>query len=119
LSHPNINSLESAFASQGTISIQVTFALFCIDRVIDLFTAPRYLCEDLFMFMDELTPIFRELTQQPIAFMGGLFSGIFRLHLADDPVKSWLDQQSGSSAHSSSTSTHHHNGGGPKSISID
>lgn len=68
------------------------------------------------MFFDELAPIFKELTQQPVAFMGGLFSGLLRLNLADEPIKSWLDKQG--SASFSSTVTH--NGrSGPQSISID
>lgn len=70
------------------------------------------------MFITELMPVFRELTQQPIAFMGGLFSGVFRLNLKDDPVKSWLDQQTGTTSFSSSPEVH--NGkSGPQSISID
>ncbi len=72
------------------------------------------------MFLDELTPIFKELTQQPAAFFGGLFSGIFRLNLADDPVKSWLDEQAGSTSYTTTTSSSA-NGrtSGPQSISID
>lgn len=45
------------------------------------------------MFLDELTPIFKELTQQPVAFLGGLCSGIFRLKPTEDPLKSWLTKQ--------------------------
>jgi hypothetical protein len=71
------------------------------------------------MFLDELTPIVRELAQQPIAFMGGLCSGIFRLNLSDDPVRTWLNQQAGQPSSPSSNSTHNGNGGGPQSISID
>ncbi len=68
------------------------------------------------MFFDELTPILKELTQQPVAFMGGLFSGLLRLNLSDDPVKSWLDKQGGTSTYPTAT----HNGkSGPQSISID
>jgi hypothetical protein len=72
------------------------------------------------MFFDELSPIFSEMTQQPIAFFGGLFSGLLRLSLADDPVKGWLDQNSGTTF-TSSTQGHsaNGNGGGPQSISID
>jgi hypothetical protein len=72
------------------------------------------------MFLDELAPLAQELTAHPMAFLGGLFSGLFRLSLADDPVKSWLDQQGGSSAYSA-TSTTPFNGksSGPQSISID
>ena len=44
------------------------------------------------MFLEELTPIFTELTRQPVAFLGGFFSGAFRLNLSDDPVKSLARQ---------------------------
>ncbi|CAA9289541.1 hypothetical protein AVDCRST_MAG92-4219 [uncultured Coleofasciculus sp.] len=72
------------------------------------------------MFLDELTPIFKELMQQPGAFFGGFFSGMFRLNLADDPVKSWLDEQAGSTSYTTTTSSSA-NGRttGPQSISID
>jgi hypothetical protein len=69
------------------------------------------------MFVDELTPLVKELTGQPIAFLGGFFCGLFRLNLAEEPVKSWLDQQgiSGYSAPPASS-----NGkAGPQSIAID
>ncbi len=69
------------------------------------------------MFLDELTPIFKELTQHPVSLLGGFFSGLLRLNLADEPVKSWLDQQIGSTTYT----TRNHNGKttGPQSISID
>lgn len=72
------------------------------------------------MFVDELTPIFKQLTQHPVSFLGGFFSGLLRLNLADEPVKSWLDQQVSHTSYSSST-TQDHNGktSGPQSISID
>lgn len=70
------------------------------------------------MFLDELTPVVQEITSHPVAFLGGFFSGLFRLNLNDDPVKSWLDQQSGSSAPASDTPPSS-NGSGPQSISID
>jgi hypothetical protein len=72
------------------------------------------------MFLDELTPIFKELTKQPVAFFGGFFSGVFRLNLSDDPVKSWLGEQIGSSPYTG-TATDRDNGKttGPQSISID
>ncbi len=72
------------------------------------------------MFFDELTPIFQELTQHPVSFLGGFFSGMFRLNLTDDPIKSWLDEQAGVTTSSSST-TENSNGksSGPQSISID
>jgi len=71
------------------------------------------------MFMDELMPFFKELTQQPIAFMGGFVSGIFRLNLMDDPVKSWLDRQTETTSFSSFTETQNGKSSGPQSISID
>lgn len=76
------------------------------------------------MFLDELSPIAQELMRQPISFLGGFVSGVFRLNLADDPVKSWLDQQAGpstTSGYTSNTSNDGFNGrnSGPQSISID
>ena len=72
------------------------------------------------MFFDELSPIVQELTQHPVSFLGGFFSGIFRLNLADDPIKSWLDEQAGIPSTPSAT-TENNNGksSGPQSISID
>lgn len=70
------------------------------------------------MFFDELTPIFKEFTHQPIAFWGGFFSGAFRLNLSEDPVKSWLEQQVGSTTYTSS-SPGNGRSSGPQSISID
>ncbi|HYW18448.1 MAG TPA: hypothetical protein VE956_03885 [Nodularia sp. (in: cyanobacteria)] len=72
------------------------------------------------MFIDELSPIFKELTKHPVSFMGGFFSGVLRLNLKDDPVKSWLDKQINSTGYA--TSSHDaHNGKatGPQQISID
>jgi hypothetical protein len=68
------------------------------------------------MFFDELTPIFKELTQQPVAFLGGLCSGLLRLNLSDDPIKSWLDKQGSVPSYST---TSHNGKSGPQSISID
>lgn len=72
------------------------------------------------MFLDELTPIFKDFAQYPLAFLGGFSSGLLRLNLADDPVKSWLDQQV-SYPTNPGTTTDSDNGktSGPQSISID
>lgn len=70
------------------------------------------------MFMDELTPVVKQLTGYPVAFLGGFFSGLLRLNLAEDPVKHWLDQQSGSYPSSSGGSSNGKSGG-PQSISIE
>ena len=72
------------------------------------------------MFVDELTPIAKELSGQPVAFLGGLFSGLFRLNLAEDPVKTWLDRQAGKPAsEASNTSDKNDKNGGPQTISIE
>ncbi|HEY9779501.1 MAG TPA: hypothetical protein V6D09_05110 [Leptolyngbyaceae cyanobacterium] len=72
------------------------------------------------MFIDELAPLFKELTQHPVSFLGGFFSGVLRLNLADEPVKSWLDGQRGHTTYTTST-TSANNGktSGPQTISID
>lgn len=73
------------------------------------------------MFLDELTPLFKELTQHPGAFLGGLVSGLLRINLNDDPVKTWLDGQAGvaPSPTASSNGSGNGKGSGPQSISID
>lgn len=72
------------------------------------------------MFLDELTPLVQEFGKGPVAFLGGFFSGVFRLNLAEDPVKSWLDQQTGSTTPYSAYSSSSQNGkSGPQSIAID
>lgn len=71
------------------------------------------------MFLDELTPIVKELGKQPVAFMGGLFSGVFRLKLSEDPLKSWLDKQAGTTGSYPSSSTDNGSSSGPQSISIE
>ncbi|MFN3360887.1 MAG: hypothetical protein ACK421_05595 [Pseudanabaenaceae cyanobacterium] len=43
--------------------------------------------------MDELRPIWEAFTLQPVAFLGGLVSGLLRLDPQQDPLKSWLQTQ--------------------------
>ncbi|MEL7333248.1 MAG: hypothetical protein AAFN12_13465 [Cyanobacteria bacterium J06560_2] len=69
------------------------------------------------MFVDELTPFVQELARQPIAFCGGFFSGLFRLDLTEDPVKSWLNKQGATPTDGSTANTS--NPKGPQSIDID
>ncbi|AOX02480.1 MULTISPECIES: hypothetical protein [Moorena] len=72
------------------------------------------------MFLNELTPIFEEFTQQPVAFLGGFFSGVFRLNLSDDPLKSWLEAQNGSEIYKDGHNrSENDKNKGPQSISID
>lgn len=68
------------------------------------------------MFVDEFSPVFKQLTAYPVAFLGGFVSGLLRLNLADDPVKSWLNTQEGASYPMGTSSG---NGSKPTSISID
>ena len=68
------------------------------------------------MFTNELTPIWKELSKHPVAFFGGLTSGLFRLNLADDPVKSWLEKQSGTPLRSTAGDEAD---SGPQSIEIE
>ncbi len=70
--------------------------------------------------MDEIKPILQELTREPIAFLGGFVSGLLKLNLNDDPIKSWIEKQGGTKASSSSDSNNNNgNSGGPQSIQID
>ncbi|MBV8883935.1 MAG: hypothetical protein JO235_08025 [Chroococcidiopsidaceae cyanobacterium CP_BM_RX_35] len=72
------------------------------------------------MFVDELTPIFKQLTRHPVSFLGGFCSGLLRLNLTDEPVKNWLDQQVGPNT-STPFGNQPYNGSasGPQSISIE
>ncbi|PSN17651.1 hypothetical protein C7271_16615 [filamentous cyanobacterium CCP5] len=70
------------------------------------------------MFIDELSPLFRECVSHPAAFLGGLASGLLRIDLSDDPVKTWLENQ-GAAPAPTSPAENNGNGGGPQSISID
>ena len=69
------------------------------------------------MFLQELSPIFEELVHKPVAFMGGFASGLFRLNLSEDPVRTWLDREIGAPAVGVQTSDK--GGSGPQSINID
>lgn len=72
------------------------------------------------MFLDELMPMAKELIQQPIAFTGGFFSGLLRLNLHEEPVKTWIDEQAGSTSYTTPpASATPGKSTGPQSISID
>ena len=72
------------------------------------------------MFLDELIPVVKELMQQPIAFAGGFFSGLLRLNLYEEPVRSWIDEQAGSTSYTApSAEATSAKSSGPQSISID
>lgn len=68
------------------------------------------------MFLNELQPALKELVQQPIAFLGGFASGVLRIKLTDDPLKSWLEKQGATPFPTDASSG---NGSGPQSISIE
>ncbi|WP_309728625.1 hypothetical protein [Chamaesiphon sp. OTE_75_metabat_556] len=69
------------------------------------------------MLLNELTPIFKELTKEPVAFCNGFISGVLRLNLTDDPVKTWLEQQAGFTPTNNPTGTTDRSR--PTSIEID
>ena len=69
------------------------------------------------MLLNELTPILRELAQEPVAFCSGFISGALRLNLTDDPVKTWLEKQAGFTPTDSQTESS--NRRRPQSIDID
>lgn len=39
-------------------------------------------------------PIVKEALKEPVAFLGGVFAGLFRLDLTDDPLKEWVARTS-------------------------
>ncbi len=69
------------------------------------------------MFVDELTPFVREIARQPVAFCGGFFSGLFRLDLTEDPVKTWLNKQG--AVPTGTATLNSPDNKGPQSIDID
>jgi hypothetical protein len=69
------------------------------------------------MLLNELTPIIKELAKEPAAFCSGFISGVLRLNLTDDPVKTWLEKQAGFTPTSGQTGTSDPQR--PKSIEID
>lgn len=71
------------------------------------------------MFVTELTPIFKQLAQHPVSFLGGFFSGMLRLNLSDEPASSWMNQQLGTTYTSVNTQNQNGKTTGPQSISID
>ncbi|MEM6716537.1 MAG: hypothetical protein AAF827_21500 [Cyanobacteria bacterium P01_D01_bin.6] len=70
------------------------------------------------MFFDELSPFLQELARQPVAFVGGFVSGVLRLDLNEDPVKSWLSDQDVTVTDEDDSSNNGSNSG-PQKISID
>ena len=69
------------------------------------------------MFLEEFNPVAQEFCKQPIAFAGGFVSGVLRLKLTDDPLKSWLQKQGVTDF--SSIDLNQGSGDRPQTISID
>lgn len=69
------------------------------------------------MFLEGLAPLFQELAQQPLAFVGGFCAGAFRLNPAEDPLRNWLEKQ-GTTIYPSPADNNGRNHG-PQSISIE
>ncbi|XP_060967457.1 UPF0426 protein At1g28150, chloroplastic [Cannabis sativa] len=45
-----------------------------------------------FCFNPTDEPILKDALKEPVAFMGGLFAGLLRLDLNDDPLKEWVSR---------------------------
>ncbi len=65
------------------------------------------------MFVEELKPIVQEAFKQPIAFMGGFVSGVLKLNMNEEPLKSWLEKQGDLSIKTKSKNS------GPETINIE
>jgi hypothetical protein len=70
------------------------------------------------MFFDEIAPIVKEFAKEPIAFASGFVSGLLRLDLNEDPVKTWLERQAGFTP-TSSAAPQDPNDRTPQSIDIE
>eukprot|EP00850_Spirogloea_muscicola_P011806 SM000074S21716 [mRNA] locus=s74:620649:621084:- [translate_table: standard] len=46
------------------------------------------------MFRLDEDPLLKEVLQEPIAFFGGLFAGLLRLDLTEEPLRNWLARTS-------------------------
>ncbi|KAK9714287.1 hypothetical protein RND81_06G084100 [Saponaria officinalis] len=45
-----------------------------------------------FFFNPSDEPIFKEAIKEPVAFMGGIFAGLLRLDLNEEPLKEWINK---------------------------
>ncbi|XP_015897239.2 UPF0426 protein At1g28150, chloroplastic [Ziziphus jujuba] len=45
-----------------------------------------------FFFNPTEDPVVQEALKEPVAFMGGMFAGLLRLDLNDDPLKEWVSR---------------------------
>lgn len=70
------------------------------------------------MFFSELSPVFQNLFQQPLAFTSGFVSGVLHLKLNEDPLASWLKQQ-GYNPSDFSSSNGNNSNNKPQSIEIE
>ncbi|KAL3512981.1 hypothetical protein ACH5RR_025698 [Cinchona calisaya] len=43
-----------------------------------------------FLFDPNRDPILKDALKEPIAFMGGMFAGLLRLDLNEDPLREWI-----------------------------
>ncbi|KAF7002645.1 hypothetical protein CFC21_018099 [Triticum aestivum] len=67
--------------------------------------------------------ILREALKEPVAFMGGVFAGLLRLDLNEDPLKEWVTRTVEASGIAEENSTEESNEGaqndGPQQIEIE
>ncbi|XVF12173.1 hypothetical protein REPUB_Repub08aG0091500 [Reevesia pubescens] len=53
------------------------------------YNSDRIVVKALF-FDPNQVPILKQAVKEPVAFMGGMFAGILRLDLNEDPLKEWV-----------------------------
>ncbi|KAE9466157.1 hypothetical protein C3L33_01934, partial [Rhododendron williamsianum] len=67
-------------------------------------------------------PILKEALKEPVAFMGGIFAGLLRLDLNEDPLKEWVArtvEASGITAEEIATEKSESEEGSPQQIEIE
>ncbi len=71
------------------------------------------------MFLEELSPLCKELFQNPFVFTGGFVSGALRLSYREEPLKNWLEKQTSFKSSVTVTVEENSNGDNPRQIMID
>lgn len=72
------------------------------------------------MFLDELTPLFQEIMQKPLAFTGGFVSGVLGLDPENDPLMGWISKTTGFEIpNPMKNSSDDDNDSGPQTIDIE
>ncbi|XP_021765169.1 UPF0426 protein At1g28150, chloroplastic-like [Chenopodium quinoa] len=54
--------------------------------------SPRTVSIRAFFFNPSDEPILKEAFKEPVAFMGGMFAGLLKLDLNEEPLKEWVNK---------------------------